>query len=338
MESAAQIKPGCRTVVTTVAPAATTSWVLKLRSRLAASNIPAIANDVRKTRDLFFMRTPFLAALLAFILSAPTFALASPAGPSFDRVFIIVLENTEDEDAAKQPFLSSLAARGALLTNLAAEAHPSQPNYLALVAGSTFGVTSDATVDIDESHVGDLIEKKGLKWKAYAEGYPGDCFLGERSGLYVRKHLPFLSFKNIQSDPRRCAQVVDASQLAIDIQQGKLPALSLYIPDLKNDGHDTGVAYADQWLARSIGPLLNQPNFMKGMLVIVTFDEDKSMPFFPSSNRVFTVLFGDAVVPGSTSGTTYTHYSILRTIEETLGLGSLNHQDAAAVQITGIWR
>jgi hypothetical protein len=191
----------------------------------------------------------------------------------FQKVFIVVLENTAYGDALAQPFLASLAARGALLTNFFAEAHPSLPNYVALTAGSTYGLTSNADVTLDVSHVGDLLERAGRTWKAYAEGYPGNCFLGSSAGTYVRRHVPFLSFRNVQTDPARCQRIVNASALASDIENGTLPDYSVYIPDLNDNGHDTGVAFADQWLARTFGPRLQDSRFTDGMLFVVTFDE-----------------------------------------------------------------
>ena len=73
---------------------------------------------------------------------------ALPRAP-FQKVFIVVLENTAYADALAQPFLQDLAARGALLTNFLAEAHPSFPNYVALTAGSTYGLTSSADVTLE---------------------------------------------------------------------------------------------------------------------------------------------------------------------------------------------
>lgn len=262
---------------------------------------------------------------------------AAVHGP-FRRVMIVVLENTSYDEAARQPFLASLVRRGALLSNLTAEGHPSQPNYLALVGGSTFGVTSDRNVDLDGSEIGDLLEAKGLQWKVYAEGFPGHCFLSDKQGDYVRKHTPILSFKNVQSSPARCAGVVDAGELGRDVQHSTLPDFSLYIPDLRNDGHDTSVAFADKWLAGKFGPLLSDPRFTKDLLFVVTFDEAEHFFLWPSSNRVFTVAVGDQVLPGSTSNAPYTHYSILRTVEEALGIGTLGREDATAASITGIWR
>jgi hypothetical protein len=246
----------------------------------------------------------------------------------------VVLENTNYEAALRQPFLASLAGRGALLTHFTAEAHPSQPNYIALISGSTYGVTSDGNVSLDERHIGDLLEAKGLQWKVYAESYPGSCFLGAAAGTYVRKHVPFLSFKNVQQDRARCARIVDAAELANDVRDGRLPEYSLYVPDLKNDGHDTGVAYADRWLSATFSPLLSDTRFTSGLLFIVTFDESKGYLF--GGNHVATILVGDAVKPGTILGANYDHYSLLRLVEDEFGLGSLGQSDAHAAVITGL--
>ena len=284
----------------------------------------------RVTQSLGVKRLLLTAALLLAVASA---AEALAPGP-FQKVFIVVLENTAYENALAQPFLRDLAASGALLTNFFAETHPSFPNYVALTAGSTYGLTSNAAVTLDVSHVGDLLERAGRTWKAYAEGYPGGCFLGASAGAYVRKHVPFLSFENVQTNPARCQRIVDASALASDVENGTLPDYGLYIPDLNNDGHDTGVAFADAWLARTFGPWLQDPRFTGGLLFVVTFDESSAA----TPNHVYTVLHGPGVVPGSTSAARYDHYSLLRTIEDTFGLGTLGEHDATASAIAGVWR
>ncbi|MDE2491050.1 MAG: acid phosphatase [Elusimicrobia bacterium] len=274
---------------------------------------------------------PLASALLAASALFP--AAARAAGPSFRKVVVVMLENTGYDRAAAQPFLSSLASRGALLTDLSAETHPSQPNYVALVAGSTLGVRSDSPVTLDARHLGDLLEAAGKTWRVYAEDYPGNCFLGAQSGLYVRKHVPFLSFRDVQDDSSRCANVTDASSFASDLQGGSLPDFSLFVPNLDDDGHDTGVAVADQWLSSTFGPLLGAPAFSQDTLLIVTFDEGTR-----SDNRVYTVLYGAGVAPGSTSDAAYSHYSLLRTIEDGLGLGDLGQGDASAAPVSGVWR
>jgi hypothetical protein len=204
-----------------------------------------------------------------------------------------------------------------------------------MTAGTLAGVTSNGPVSLDVMHIGDLVEAKGKTWKVYAEAYPGHCFLGEKAGTYVRKHVPFLSFDNIQKNPRRCANVVEASVLSSDVATVNLPDYSLYIPDQKNDGHDTGPAFADRWMAQAFGPLLKNHVFMKGLLLVVTFDEaDKS----DSANHIFTAVTGQSVLPGSVSKNPYNHYSLLRTVEDGLSLGTLGQNDASAFPLAGVWQ
>ncbi len=259
-----------------------------------------------------------------------------PYRPGFKRMMVVVLENADYKKAVQQPFLKKLMRRGATLTNYHAIAHPSQPNYVALVAGDTMGVTGDGRQDIGlyERELGDLFEAAGSTWTAYAEGWPGKCFRKERSGRYARKHEPFISFLDIQTVPMRCARIKDASELDKDIASGDLPQFALYTPNMDDDGHDTGVAFADRWLAKRFGPLLDDPRFMKGMLLVVTFDEDSGT----RGNHILTVLVGDSVKPGAKSGHRYDHYSLLRTIEDAFGLGTLHRHDDEAEHIDGIWR
>lgn len=78
----------------------------------------------------------------------------------------------------------------------------------------------------------------------------------------MRKHVPFLSFTNVQQNPQRCANIMDDSGFSSDIASGNLPDFSLFVPDIKNYGHDTGVAYADKWLSAYFGPLMKNPAFI----------------------------------------------------------------------------
>src|SRR5579872_4590877 len=67
-------------------------------------------------------------------------AAARASAHHFDRVVIVVLENTDYERAMQDPNLTELAKRGASFTNFHALFHPSYPNYLAMIAGSDFGI------------------------------------------------------------------------------------------------------------------------------------------------------------------------------------------------------
>ena len=257
------------------------------------------------------------------------------ASPQFKKVMIVVFENTSYANALTLPYFGALAKQGALLSNFHGVTHPSQPNYVAMIAGDTLGVTSDTQVDIDGKSIADLLEAKGKSWKVYADDYPGKCFLDPMKRPYVRKHLPFVSFTNIQKDPKRCERIVNSATLKADIAADSLPDYSYYVPNLNNDGHDTGPAVADKWAGDTFGPLLKDSRFMRGMLVVFTFDEDDGVTL---ENHIYSVLAGDSVKPGSVSAKRYDHYSVLRTIEDAWDLGTLEKNDLKATAITDVWK
>ena len=277
------------------------------------------------------MRALRLSLMLSFLVVAP----AAAEGPSHvKRVIVVMLENEASVAAYQQPFLRRLADEGALLEGFTALLHPSYPNYVALTSGSTWGIDSDKQRTIDATHIGDLLEAKGKTWKLYAQGYPGGCFLKRRIGSYTRTHVPFLSYRNIQDNPARCARVVDAGEFEADVEHGTLPDFAMFIPDNEHNGHDWGVATADRYLERTLGPLLKDARFTDQLLLIVTFDEDDKK----HGNRIYTALWGDAVAPGVKPKAACNHYGLLRLIEDELGLERLGREDVKAEPIEGVWR
>lgn len=252
-------------------------------------------------------------------------------GRCFERVLIIVLENQNYGDAIVDPYLNSLAKKGASLTNFHAITHPSYPNYLAMITGKEIPTRGDNQINLDERTIADLLKAAGLTWKNYAEGYPGNCFKYSIFGLYARKHVPFMSFIPIQE--HECENIAPANQLSEDLKAKALPNYMFYSPNMNNDGHDTGLAYGSNWLKGFLEPLRKNEGFMKGTLIVVTFDESRN----DSANHIYTVLLGDMVKPGEYNET-YNHYSALRTIEDNFGLGTLAEGDGGEKPITGVWK
>ena len=206
--------------------------------------------------------------------------------------------------------------------------HPSLPNYLALVSGSTHGISSDCTsCTVGGRSLADTLEARKLTWKAYAEGLPRAGWTGPSRGRYAKKHVPFLYFRRVLDRPARLKRVVPLTQLARDRAAGRLPNFALVVPDLCHDMHDCSVATGDAWLKRFLPPLLKLP----GTAVFVVFDEsDTADPGVPA------LALGPLVRARSYSTSTTSHYGLLRTIEEGFGLPLLG-QSARAVPVTGIW-
>lgn len=253
----------------------------------------------------------------------------------FRHIFVVVLENESATSALSGPFLKKLTTMGGYLSNFHANAHPSEPNYLTMVAGSNLGVTDDGEHQLSATNLADLLEAKGLTWKAYAEDLPGPCQQRDK-GLFAQRHVPFLSFFGILNDRARCANIVDAKQLSSDIASGRLPSYAMYTPNLNNDGHDTGLRYADDWLRKTFGPLLEDPRFIKDTLFVVSFDEGSD---FDPANRIYTVFYNpDHVKAGSVDSQRFEHPSLLRFIEDNFSLGNLGRGDATAPAITGVFQ
>ncbi len=109
-------------------------------------------------------------------VSTPATPPSSRLRPGPPRVAIVVLENrgfSDVLDDPSAPFIAHLASTYALATNFYAITHPSLPNYLALIGGSTFGITTDTPYHlVPETNLVDQLEHAGLTWTAYVEGLP----------------------------------------------------------------------------------------------------------------------------------------------------------------------
>ncbi|KAJ3039826.1 hypothetical protein HDV00_011734 [Rhizophlyctis rosea] len=246
--------------------------------------------------------------------------------PYFDRFFIIVLENEDYTSVMSDPYLgTTLPAKGRLLTNYNAITHPSEPNYVAMIAGNYYGIADDGTYNLNGPIITGTLETAGKTWKTYQEAYPGNCFTGSVSTTYYRKHNPFISFTQISGNSAECAKIVPATQLATDESANAVPQYVFYTPDIKNDGHDTTVAYSSSWLKNFLEPKLTNPVYANTAFFIV-YDEGVK------ANHVYALLVGGAInnlgLAGTQDGTLYNHYSQLATVEKNWNLPPLSPAQA----------
>ncbi|KAI8854705.1 phosphoesterase, partial [Chytridium lagenaria] len=217
--------------------------------------------------------------------------------------------------------------KGQLLTNMDGVWHPSQPNYIAMIAGSKHNVLLNNDAEVNAPNIADLLEKKGKTWRAYQQNYPGNCYTGSTydNGLYVRKHNPFMSFNSIRNNPARCANIVPATYLDLDAQARNLPNYMFYTPNMINSGHDSSIATYSVWLKAFLEPKLKDPVYAD-TLFIVTYDESES---YLARNQVYTVLLGAGIKgKGYVDNTSYNHYSVLKAIEQNFQLGNMGKHDS----------
>jgi len=120
---------------------------------------------------------------------------------------------------------------------------------------------------------------------------------------------------------------VPLTELPRDLRSGRLAPYTFIAPNLCNDEHNCGVSGGDAWLARWIPRLTSSALYRRGATAIfITYDEDDHA----EGNHVYTVVVARSVRPGTVSETPFTHYSMLRTNEQLLGLPPLAEAAAAA--------
>jgi hypothetical protein len=274
-----------------------------------------------------------LAAASAGVWAAAGGSTAHAAGavPTPDHTLVVVMENhaySQVIGSSSAPYINSLKAGGANLTQSYAITHPSEPNYYALFSGSTQGRTDDSCVTPGFSSAANLGSETiaaGKSWASYNESLPSQGSTTCSSGKYAQKHNPWFGFSNV---PTSTAKTF--AQFPTDYST--LPRMSFVIPNLCDDMHDCSVSTGDTWLKNNLGAYATWAKTHNSLLV-VTFDEDNSQ----SGNRIPTVLYGQPVTPGSSSATTYNHYNLLRTLEDLVGTSTHAGNAASASDITGIW-
>lgn len=258
-----------------------------------------------------------------------------PLVPNFSHIVIIIFENKEFGTVIgnpDMPYFNILANTYTLLTQHYAITHPSLPNYLSLIGGDTFEVDSDCTdCFIDAPSLPDFIEESGRTWKTYQDDMPEPCYVGDTL-RYVQKHNPFIYFDPIRLNPVRCKRsIVPLTQMDEDISSGSLPNFIFITPDVCYSAHDCGLELADTFINQMMDKLVPALDSSgEPYLIILTWDEGQgnhSCCGLPESagGRIATVLISPQVKNGFQDLTSYSHYSILKTIAEAWELPYLGH-------------
>ena len=269
--------------------------------------------------------------------------------PALHHIFVVVMENLGAQAASSTPAFARLAAQYQSTTHWYAVSHPSLPNYLALASGSTWGVQSDCT-DCNQSgaNLGSQLQGAGISWGAYFENLPSPCFLGPESpdGLYAKKHDPFAYFADIRGDAGLCSHLQPFSTLAplLAGPAGAVPRFVWVTPNLCHDGHDCSPTDAGSWLTGFVSQVTASRAYQDGGMLVVTWDEadDSDTSGMGTASGAVTSSGGGGQVltlvmlPGAPAGRAlpgpYDHYSLLRTVEDALGLSHLGHAGDAGVR------
>jgi phospholipase C len=307
------------------------------------------------TRSLF-------ALLVAACWAAAGLTAASAAGlpatsSQYDHIFVIVEENHGFTDVIGNPAapnLNALASAYGVATHYFAVTHPSEPNYVALLGGSPFTVNSDNPYYVQQVARPSLISELDhahVSWKAYLQGMPhagyqGICYPANCNGepdkdpLYVSKHV---GISNYTTSLNRAdwSRQVPIGQLAGDLRTGHVPAFNWVIPDECHDQHgdppyciDSGspgdpqdqrlVAFGDAYLGQLVEQITSAKFWAKGNNAIdIVYDEGDNNAH--GGGRVSNVVVTSHGPRHLKAPAFYSHYSLLRTIQDNFGVPCLQH-------------
>jgi hypothetical protein len=216
------------------------------------------------------------------------------------------------------------------------------PNYLAMIAGTTFGVHRDTQLpDLQGPTLVDQLEAARLSWDAYMEDVPAPCFKGAASGLYAQKHDPFMYFPRIAQNETRCFKVRPLERMFAELRR-RVPAFVWITPNLCHDGHNCPDATVSAWLQLTVPLIMGLPAFGDRGALFITYDEGKTDAGccrLAAGGRIQTLVLGPGVKRGAVIATPVDHYSLLRTIEDGFGLRRLRHAGCSCTSsMFGAWQ
>jgi phosphatidylinositol-3-phosphatase len=292
---------------------------------------------------------PFSGAAAAAVPTAPAPAPDPcgllPAPPvTYSHVVVIMEENFSYDDTigdVNAPYLNQLASQCALATNFHNETHPSQPNYMAATSGFVTGVDQEST--------NPSIYEQVSSWNDLEESMGANC--GVKGPHYKHGHDPAFWYPAIAAD----CLFFDLPMAESDAGATALPtaAFTWLTPNQCHNHHwqngctgpstpDGFTQSMDTWLSGTIQAIQATPDYQAGQtLVLVTFDEgqggtageDCADPANTDpSCHVVTVAVGAGVQPVA-DPTFYTHYSMLRSVEDALGVTTFLGNAATATDM-----
>jgi hypothetical protein len=291
-------------------------------------------------------------ACVAFAGSASK--LKAQTFPRYDHVFLLIMENEGYNQIIGNsfaPIINALARDYGLATNYSGVADPSEPNYVAMLGGDFFGINSDDPYwfpghTINAANLMSQLEEMGETWRGYFQsmpyaGYRGYCYPDKCNGIpdadtqYVAKHNGIVNFANLQT-PAELAKMFPLGQLSADLAGGTVPNFSYIVPNECSDMHgappwcvdsdNTGTAQQSWLIAQGdkfVGKLVNQITSSAiwqtgNNAIVITFDEGNH-----ATSQVVTIVIANHGPRGLTDNTSYNHYSLLASLQQTFGLGCL---------------
>jgi hypothetical protein len=247
---------------------------------------------------------------------------AAEGVPHYDHIIVIVEENKGYAtvlDRGFAPNISRLATLYGSATQMYAEVHPSEANYVALLGGDTFGIHDDdawyCVPDdarpsckgaaapgyvahlIDGPNLAGRLRAKGLAWRAYLEDLPAPGSLAifspetsaKPAALYAAKHTGFTNFASVHADPDLAHELVGFDALNADMRSGNVPAFALIVPNQCNEMHGIDSPKAPADCAKGDAELVRRGDSMVGDLMHLI----QASPVWRSGNTAVVITWDE---------------------------------------------
>jgi len=211
-------------------------------------------------------------------------------------------------------------------------AHPSEPNYLWLEAGTNFDIIDNGEPFADHqnttNHLVTYLNNAGISWKTYQEDISGLEVPLYGTNAYVPRHNPFVFFDDVTGTnnpayPYGIAHIRPLFELAGDLTNNNVARYNFITPNLCNDMHDACAPFydpilqGDTWLASVIPKIMNSAAYTNGGAIFITWDESDLDDIQPIGMIVLSPL---AKGGGYFNTIRYSHSSTLRTFQEIFGV------------------
>jgi hypothetical protein len=320
---------------------------------------------------------PFLVATAAVVIGVAALAQVSAAGggadgvPRFGHVFVIIGENTDYQHVTptNMPYLTTaVRPASAWFENYYAATHWSQANYVALTSGR-FTACEQADKGYacrdDVDNVFHQLDGARKSWKTWLEAGTAKCDTGSGGSCTSNDPCPLTGFYTTGNPPIDYTDIPYAECLANDIPAGSaadgmatfntdlatgsVADFNLVIPNGCDDGEanckpvNNGSTQFDDFLAREVPLIERSPAFGTDGAIVVTFDEDQRMGGIAAKNglgsggHTVCALISPLVRPGDYTPLTYS-YSVLRTLQDGLGLGPYLGSAARVGPLPATWK
>src|SRR3989442_803980 len=259
--------------------------------------------------------------------------ISPSATNNFDQLVVVLMENKNlNEVYGPAPYMTQLADQYSFSQGWSSITNPSQPNYIALLGASTFGVGGDGNhPNLNHPTLVDLIETSGHTWNAIAEGSGSGCSINPDRG---EDHFPFLSYTTITGNPARCANLLEDVWGGGSLGQGDVNAPSPLeffgaggppVPDFSIAANPASLSFVPSQSATSTISLQSTGGFTGSVALTMA-----SAPAGVTGSCSPSTVSGSQTSTCSLTGTTAGSY----TVTVTGASGSLIHTTSISVSVT----